>query len=341
VTGYWNGKRVLVAGGAGFVGSHLVEELVEDDAQVTVADNLTTGSRENLTAVLGKIKFLEGDIGSAEFSDQTARGQEVIMNLAATANGIGYSAGHQAEIFTRNSLINLNLLEAARKAGVQRYLLVSSSCVYPDDAIAPTPELPVFTGSPEGANEGYGWSKRLAELQARYYSAEYGMEIAIVRPFNGYGERCRWNDRTSHVVPALVKKVMQGDRPIVIWGSGEQRRNLLHVRDIASGMKLVTERHAKADPVNLGLEETVSIRELVAVILRVCGRQGTPVEFDTSKPEGRRIKSADSAKLRSIIPEFRARTSLEDGIAKVVEWYRCCYGSGDGTSTTSGIRPPA
>ena len=325
MSSFWQGRRVLVAGGAGFVGSHLVEELVVDGAQVTVADCLETGSIANLSAAWEKIQFLRGDLRSAAFSEEATGGQEVVMNLAAKAPGIGYSAGHHAEIFTHNSLINLNLLEAARKAGRPRYLLVSSSCIYPDDGITPTPELPTFTGAPELANEGYGWSKRMAELQAKYYAAEYGMEIAIVRPYNAYGARCRWQEGTGHVVPSLVKKVMRGDNPVVIWGSGEQRRNFLHVRDFAWGLKLLTERYATADAVNLGFEETVSIRELVNVILRVSGRQGGLVEFDRTKPEGRLAKSADSAKLRAIAPEFRSRTTLEDGIGEVVEWYRRCF----------------
>ncbi len=335
MSSYWNGKRVLVAGGAGFVGSHLVDELVGDGSRVTVADSLDTGSVENLGAVWGKIRFLKGDLRNAAFSDEAARGQDVVMNLAARAHGIGYSAGRHAELLTYNSLINFNLLESARKAGPSRYLLVSSSCVYSDDAIAPTPELPAFTGAPELANQGYGWSKRVAELQAGFYAAEYGMEIAIVRPFNAYGERCCWQDPTSHVVAALVKKATRGDTPIVIWGSGEQRRNLMHVKDFAWGMKLLTERYAKADAVNLGLEETVSIRELVGIVLRVCGRPDTPVEFDTTKPEGRLVKSADSAKLRSIVPEFRSRTTLEDGIKELVGWARRRFSDCDGTSTSA------
>ena len=165
-------------------------------------------------------------------------------------------------------------------------------------------------------------ARRMAELQAKYYAAEFGMEIAIVRPFNAFGERCRWQDATSHVIPSLVTKVMRGDNPIVIWGSGEQRRNFLHVKDFAWGMKVLTERYAIADPVNLGLEETVSIRELLDVILRVCGRQDVRIESDSSKPEGRRIKSADSGKLCAIMPEFESRMTLEDGMREVVDWYR-------------------
>jgi nucleoside-diphosphate-sugar epimerase len=322
VSRFWSEKSVLVAGGAGFVGSYLVEELVADGAHVAVADNLETGTLGNLSAVAERIEFLRGDLREPAFCSEATRGRQVVMNLAARAHGIGYAAGHQAELFTANSQINLNLLEAARSNGGARFLVVSSSCVYPDDAIAPTPELPVFTGLPELANEGYGWSKRLAELQATYYAAEYGMEIAIVRAFNAYGARCQWKDQASHVIPSLVKKAMNGDDPIVVWGSGDQRRNFLHARDFAWGMKLLTERHAIAEPVNLGLEDTVSMKELVAAILRACGREGCRVEFDPTKPEGRAVKSADSSKLRGIAPEFRSRVSLEEGIKEVVEWYR-------------------
>lgn len=321
---------MLVAGGAGFVGSYLVEELVQDGAQVAVADNLETGSLDNLSAVAGTIRFLRGDLRESAFCDEATRGQQVVMNLAARAHGIGYAAGHQAELFTGNSLINLNLLEGARKNSVPRFLVVSSSCVYPDDAIAPTPELPLFTGLPELANEGYGWSKRLAELQASFYAREYGMEIAIVRAFNAYGARCRWHQQASHVIPSLVRKAMSGDDPIVVWGSGEQRRNFLHARDFAWGMKLLTERHATADPVNLGFEDTVSMKELVCAILRASGRQGCRVEFDLTKPEGRAVKSADSTKLRAIAPEFRSRISLEEGMQEVVKWYRRSFGGAVG-----------
>jgi len=328
MTEFWKAKRVLVAGGAGFVGSHLVEQLVEDEAQVTVADNLESGTLDNLKAVMDRIRFIRGDLTHREFCEQVTREQDIVMNLAARAYGIGYSCGHQGEMLTVNTLINLHLLEAARKNGAPRFLLVSSSCVYPDDAAVPTPELDAFTGWPEGANAGYGWSKRMAELQAKYYAAEHGMQIAIVRPFNAYGGRYRWQGGSSHVIPSLVKKVMDGENPVVVWGSGDQERNFLHVRDFAWGMKLLTERYATAEPVNLGLEETVSLKQLVYTILRVSGKEGVRVEFDRTKPEGRPVKSADSQKLRVIAPEFRSRVSLEDGMKEMIAWYHRTFGDG-------------
>ena len=127
------------------------------------------------------------------------------------------------------------------------------------------------------------------------------------------------------MIPSLVTKAMRGDNPIVIWGSGEQRRNFLHVRDFAWGMQVLTERYATADPINLGLEDTVSIRDLLTLILQACGREDVRIECDPSKPEGRPIKSADSKKLLSVMPEFRSRWTLEEGMREVVDWYRTCF----------------
>jgi len=329
MSGFWQGKCVLVAGGAGFIGSYLVEELLADGAHVAVVDNLDTGRLENLASVMDNIEFIHGDLFDMRLCEQVTRGCDVVMNLAAKAHGMGYSLTHQGEMLTINTITHLQMLEAARRNDVARFLLVSSSCVYPDDAVFPTPELDTFKGWPEKVNEGYGWAKRMAELQAKYYAAEYGMEIAIVRPFNAYGLRYHWQGDRSHVIPSLVKKVMDGDSPVVVWGSGNQRRNFLHARDVAWGMKLVTERYAIADPVNVGLEETVSMRELIYTIIAVSGKRGIDVVFDTTRPEGRPVKSADSTKLRRIAPEFNSRVTLEEGMEQMIEWYYRTFGSAE------------
>lgn len=326
MSSFWQGKRVLVAGGAGFIGSYLVEELLADGAYVAIVDNLDTGRLENLASVMDDIEFIYGDLLDMRLCEQATHGCDVVMNLAAKAHGMGYSMSHQGEMLTVNTIMHLQMLEAARKNGVARFLLVSSSCVYPDDAPFPTPELDAFEGWPEKVNEGYGWAKRMAELQAKYYAAEYGMEVAIVRPFNAYGRRYHWQGERSHVIPSLVKKVMDGHNPVVVWGSGNQRRNFLHARDVAWGMKLVTERYATADPLNLALEETLSMRELIHTIIGVSGKRGIEVVFDTTKPEGRPVKSADSTKLRQIVPEFKPRTTLEAGMEEMIEWYYRTFG---------------
>ncbi len=319
---YWKDKAVLVTGGAGYIGSYVVEDLLRRDARPIVADNLETGTIENLAGFRERVEFRNLDL--REFSNCRAavKGAEVAMNLAARAYGVGHSHKNHGDMLTSTLQISLNMLEAARLAGIRRYLVVSTSCVYPDDAVMPTPEGCAFDGTPESANEGYGWGKRMAEIQAGYYAREHGMEVAIVRPFNAYGgARYTWKDEKSHVIPMLVRRVMSGEDPLVVWGSGRQTRSFMHVRDIARLMVDATERHATGEPVNLGDESEISIADLVQVILRVAGRN-PKVVFDTSKPEGKARKSADGSRLRKVFPDFKAGVSLEGGIREIVATYR-------------------
>jgi len=315
---FWAGKRVLVTGGAGYIGSHLVEELLRRGADVSVADNLETGTRKNLDSLGRPVPLHEVDLREFSSCVRVARGMEVVMNLAARAYGVGYSFAHHGDMLTSTLQISLNMLEAARLAGIRRFLVVSTSCVYPDDAPMPTPEMDKFTGLPEAANEGYGWAKRIAELQAEYYAREHGMEIAIVRPFNAYGgARYAWKGEKSHVVPMLIQRVLAGEDPLTVWGSGRQKRNFMHVRDMAYLMAEMTELHATGDPLNLGDDGETSISDLVEIILKVTGRRPR-VRFDTQKPEGKIRKCSDPGKLRRLFPGFRPCMSLEEGIREIV-----------------------
>jgi nucleoside-diphosphate-sugar epimerase len=322
MTGYWTGKKVLVTGGAGYIGSYLVEDLLGQGAEVEVADNLETGVRSNLEGTVRPVRLHQTDLREFAACREVVRGKDVVMNLAARAYGVGYSFRHHGDMLTSTLQISLNVLEAARLAGVRRFLTVSTSCVYPDDVPMPTPELDKFTGLPESANEGYGWAKRMAELQAEYFLREHGMEIAIVRPFNAYGgRRYTWKGEKSHVVPMLIHRVLSGEDPLVVWGSGRQKRNFMHVRDMARLMALLTERHADGTPLNLGDEQETSIAELVDVILKVTGRRPR-VTFDTSKPEGKLRKCSDGTRLRTLFPEFRPSMTLEEGIREVVSTWK-------------------
>lgn len=318
MSSYWLGKRVLVTGGAGYIGSHLAEDLLGRGADVSVADNLETGTRENLKSLGRSVPLCEVDLREFAACREVAQGMEVVMNLAARAYGVGYSSGHHGDMLTSTLQISLNMLEAARQAGVRRFLVVSSSCVYPDDAPMPTPELDAFIGLPESANEGYGWAKRIAELQAGYYAREHGMEIAIVRPFNAYGgTRYTWKGEKSHVIPMLIRRVLSGEDPLIVWGTGRQKRSFMHVRDMARLMADMTELHPTCDPLNLGDEQETSIADLVEIILKVTGRRPR-VQFDTTRPEGKARKCSDSGSLRRLFPSFRPCVSLEEGIREIV-----------------------
>jgi nucleoside-diphosphate-sugar epimerase len=203
-------------------------------------------------------------------------------------------------------------------------VIASSSCVYADDGPSPIPELPTFLGEPEMANWGYGWAKRMLEQKAAMFAQDTGTPLTIVRPFNIYGERYRWAGEASQAIPMLVKKVMDGEDPVVIWGSGQQRRNYLHASDCADAMVGVVEA-GFTGTVNIGTEETISLVELVETICRLAARRPQLVN-DLSRPQGRTIKSADATRLRQAYPAFRPSVSLERGLLRMREWYFAAFG---------------
>ena len=318
---FWKSKKVVVTGGCGFLGSYLTEELVSVGAHVTVADNLEAGTLSNIAAVADRVRFVKADLAALDACLNVSEGADVIMNLAGRVRGVGYSNKHHGEMLYQNTVIQLNMLDAARQNGVPRFLVVSSSCVYPDDAEAPIPELPVMLGLPESSNEGYGWAKRVAELQAQYYSKEYGIETAIVRPTNACGARYPWRgEQNSFVMPTLVKKIMDGADPLVVWGNGQQRRNFLHATDIARLFMMVTERYACAQPVNIGYEQDTSIAELVTLICKVT-QKFPKIVFDTSKPTGCLRKCVDATLLRKVTDGYEPRVSLEQTVHEMIAWY--------------------
>jgi nucleoside-diphosphate-sugar epimerase len=315
----WAGRRVLVTGGAGFVGSYLVDDLLAQGATVRVVDDLSSGSADGLAHV-SELELIDADLRDPDVARKAVSGIDVVLHLAARAYGMLRSMENNHEVLRDNTVMGLHVLNACLEAGVERVLIVSSSCVYPDDAPIPTPELPVNQGLPESVNEGYGWAKRLLEIQSHYIHEKFGLPIAIVRPFNAYGGRYRWQGEASHVVPSLVKKVLDRNGPVVVWGSGRQVRDLLHARDFALGFRLATECAVDCDPINLASGEPVTLVDLVHKIGEVAGVEPRVV-FDRSKQEGRARKEADLGKLRRKIPAFRATVSLDDGLADMVEWY--------------------
>jgi len=318
---YWHNKNVLVAGGAGFIGSYLVHLLVDEGAKVTVADNLSRGRLENLHGLMDKISFHNIDLRYIKQCEQVCSRQDIVLNLAAPAFGVEYSMNHHGEMLTNVTTIAFNLLEAARQHSVRRFLVVSSSCVYPDDADVPTREDQALRGAPETVNIGYGWGKRMVELQAQYYAREYDMEIAIARPFNAYGARESFEPEKAHVMPALIQKVLNGDDPVIVWGTGNQTRSFVHAKDSALALKLITEYYPVADPVNVGHDRETTIRELIERILKVTGKK-PEVVFDTSRPEGATRKSADVTKLRKATRGFTPQITLDEGLEEMVRYFK-------------------
>jgi nucleoside-diphosphate-sugar epimerase len=314
-----SGKNVVVTGGAGLIGSFVVELLVRRGAQVVVADDFSKGRPGNLSRVLDQVEIREGDLETREAMERALDGAEVVFHLASRAYGIGYSSTHHVGLLQHNEQITNNLLAVLAKRPIAHLLVASSSCVYPDNGPETVPELPLFQGEPELANRGYGWAKRFLEQKAAILAEEFGIPLTIVRPFNIYGERYRWVDAASQAIPMLVKKVLDGDDPVVVWGSGRQRRNYLHAEDCADAMVGLVAQDFRS-VVNIGTEDTVTMLELVETICRLAGRRPRIV-CDVARPEGRQVKSSDAAVLRNAYPGFRKSISLEQGLERMLGWY--------------------
>jgi GDP-L-fucose synthase len=313
--GFWEGKRVLVTGAAGFIGSHLTELLLAEGAIVSGVSRSEGAFPTNT-----RVKMLTGDLSDSQFCQRAVEGQDVLMHLAASVGGIHYNMQHPASLFTDNLLPFINTLEAARLAQTPLFLTCSSACVYPRHCSIPTPEEEGFKDFPEPTNEGYGMAKRMQEYLSMKYSEQYGMNIAIARPYNAYGPRDDFDPRTSHVIAGLIHRLFQGEDPFVVWGSGNQSRAFLYVQDFARGLMLTAEKFAVAEPVNIGTNEEVSIKHLVDVILAVTGK--TPeVIFDTSHPEGQPRRNCDTKKMQRVLG-WEPEIALEEGIRRTVDWYR-------------------
>lgn len=317
---FWKNKKVLVTGGAGFIGSHVVEVLVEKGARVTVLDNLQSGNLKNLKEVKDKIIIIKGDCTDGSIAEKACVGQEVVMNLAARVGGIEYNRTHQATMLKDNLLIGSVMLEKAKEAGVERFLVVSSACVYPRNCKIPTPESEGFLDEPEPTNGGYGWAKRMNEKLGMYYVEEFGMKVGIVRPYNCYGPRDHFNSEVSHVIPALIKRILNGENPIMVWGSGKQTRAFLYVTDLAEGMIRAIEKYPKPDPINLGSDEEISIAELVRKITEIT-KMNSKIKFDTTKPDGSPRRNSDNKKSKEIL-NLNQKVYLDEGLRNTIEWYK-------------------
>jgi GDP-L-fucose synthase len=295
------------------IGIQLVGLLLERGARVRVA-SLDDPSRAG-----EDIEFMGGNLTEWKFCQRVADGMDYVFHLAGIKGAVGVGATRTASFFVPLLLMNTLMMEAARQAGVERFLYTSSIGIYhPSEVLA---EDRAWDGPPHHMDRFPGWAKRMGELQAESYKIEYGWDrIAIVRPANVYGPYDNFDPDTAMVVPALIGRVAGGEDPLVVWGDGSAGRDFIFSRDCAEGMLLALEMGADCTPINLGSGKGTSVREVVEAIT-ACFETPPQVEWDTSKPSGQRIRLMDVARAREKLG-FTASTPIRQGISETVEWYR-------------------
>ena len=319
-------NKIVVTGGAGLIGSFLSNELVKIGCDVIVVDDFSKGRIEYISDITNSIEIRKGNLEVLSFTKEALSDAKIVFHLASRAYGIGYSKGHNTEILLHNEKITNNLFETVEYTKPEYILITSSSCVYSDNGPDLIPELPLFKDEPEMANWGYGWAKRFLEQKANIFKEETNIPIGIVRPFNIYGENYTWVEEFSQAIPMLVKKVMDNNKEITVWGSGDQRRSYVHAQDCAKIMIELAKKKFSDGPLNIGTNETINIKSLVHLICEASNNYPNII-FDSEKPEGRHIKSSDVLKFNSTLPDFQYEISLKDGIRRMLQWYRLTFNS--------------
>ena len=312
----YSDKNILVTGGTGMIGSHLVELLLEKNANVRIVAH----EREIPPELEDKgLDVVSGDLTEKKFVEESVKDMDYVFHLAAYTGGLGRTSTHPASTLTPNLIMDGNVLECAKNEGIERFLYASCTCVYPNDEKT-LEEEDAWKGNPPEIHASYSWSKRMGERQAIAYHKEYGMNIAIVRPSNSYGPRDSDDLETAHALGSLIMKAINKMDPFVIWGDGNPIREYIYAQDAAKGMLLAMENYCVGDPINLASGEFVSISELARKILKLTNTS-PEIKFDKEKPSGQKRRVLSNKKAKEKIG-FVAETSLDAGIEETIKWYK-------------------
>jgi GDP-L-fucose synthase len=302
-------KRVVVTGGAGFLGNRIVPKLREHGCrQVFVAR-----SKDYDLVRMESVQKLYADAKP-----------NIVVHLAARVGGIGANMRNPGSFFYENLMMGVQLIDQGRLHGIEKFVAIGTICAYPKFTPVPFKEDDIWNGYPEETNAPYGLAKKMLLVQSQAYRQQYGFNTIYLLPVNLYGPGDNFDPEYSHVIPALIKKVFDAkerdEKSIVVWGTGQASREFLYVEDAAEGIVLATEKYEKPQPVNLGAGFEITIRELVNLICELADFHGR-IEWDTMKPDGQPRRRLDTSRAKQEFG-FEAKTSLHDGLKKTIEWYR-------------------
>lgn len=302
-------KKVVVTGGAGFLGKAVVAQLLAAGAM-----------EENIMVPRSR----EYDLTTMEACQRVVQGQDVIVHLAAHVGGIGLNREKPAELFYDNLMMGAQLIEAARNSGVEKFVCVGTICAYPKFTPVPFKEEDIWDGYPEETNAPYGVAKKALLVQLQSYRDQYDFNGVYLLPVNLYGPEDNFNPASSHVIPALIRKVYEaqqrGDATIPVWGDGSPTREFLFSEDAARGIVMATQSFESSEPINLGTGYEISIKDLVELICKLMGYEGELV-WQTDKPNGQPRRCLDTQKAKEKFG-FEAKVSFEEGLKRTIDWYR-------------------
>ncbi len=306
---FFRDKRIVVTGGAGFLGSYVVAKLRErgcTSLTVPLVTEYDLRDRDDIRRLLADAR------------------PDIIIHLAAVVGGIGANRENPGRFFYDNAIMGIQLMEYARQSGVSKFVAIGTICAYPKFTPAPFHEDDLWNGYPEETNAPYGLAKKMMLVQSQAYRQQYGFNSIFLLPVNLYGPRDNFDPASSHVIPALIKKCIdaaeRGDPFIEAWGDGSPSREFLYADDAAEGIVLATEQYNKPEPVNLGTGREITIRDLTALIARLSGFRGE-IRWDPSRPNGQPRRMLDTSRARNEFG-FTAKTEFEEGLKKTIDWYR-------------------
>lgn len=305
----FSSKKIMVTGGAGFLGSFVIERLKE------------AGCKNIFVTRFEEYDLRDRDCILKLFRDARP---EVIIHLAAVVGGIGANMANPGSYFYENAIMGIQLMEYARVFGVEKFVAIGTICAYPKFTPVPFKEEDLWSGYPEETNAPYGLAKKMMLVQSQAYRQQYGFNSIFLLPVNLYGPRDNFDPKSSHVIPALIKKcvdaVKSGAEKIEVWGSGEASREFLYVSDAARAIVMAAEKYDKSEPVNIGAGFEIKIKELAALIAKLSGFGGELV-YDSSKPDGQPRRCLDTGRAFAEFG-FKAGTGFEDGLRSTIEWYK-------------------